>query len=61
MDYLPKLKEDGKIKKFILNNFGLELSQKEIADRLIKEFPKRFASPKDAIAYVGKAACQFSE
>ncbi|MFC1492173.1 hypothetical protein ACFLQ0_06270, partial [Nitrospinota bacterium] len=51
-EHVPRLDADRRILKFILNAADGELTQAEIASRVLAEFPKDIPSEKDALRYV---------
>ena len=58
--FVPALNEDGRIEKSILDLIAQRLPLGNIADRLMKDFPKRFTKRAEALAYVGTRSQKYS-
>lgn len=59
--HVPMLSEEGRIVRLVLDSMRGRLSLSQIAERLMEEFPGRFASPADALSYAGRWAREFGE
>jgi type I protein arginine methyltransferase len=58
--YTPMLLEEGRVDKFVLDLMDGSTSLTQIADRLAKEFPHRFAAWEDAMSYTGDLCERYS-
>jgi protein arginine N-methyltransferase 1 len=60
-NYVPKLNEDGKIDRTILDLLNSDVSLGEIASRLLTQFPSRFPKWENALAHVGELSEKYSQ
>lgn len=59
--FKPHLSRDGELIKFVLASFDGSNSIHEIAEQLVKRFPKKFSNQEKAIRYVQLQAKAFSQ
>jgi protein arginine N-methyltransferase 1 len=57
--YLPTLNEEGRAVCLVLESMRRRVPLSQIGERLLEEFPGRFASPADALSYAGRWAKEF--
>ena len=59
-DYVPRLSEEGRLRRRTLELMNGKLSLEEIALLLAKEFPERFPERRHALSYAGEVSHEFS-
>jgi protein arginine N-methyltransferase 1 len=59
-NFIPSMNEDGVLDQFILGLINGERNQREIAQKAMEQFPKRFARWQDALTHVAKLSNKYS-
>lgn len=59
-DYIPRLSEEGLLRRRTFELIDGKLSLEEVAHLLAAEFPKRFSSWQEALSYAGVVSQEFS-
>ena len=60
-DYLPRLSEDGELRRFVFSLMDGKTQLGKIADRAMAEFPERFPGLGDAKAAVADLVEKYSD
>lgn len=58
-DYAPRLSENGRIDRLVLELMAEEVSLGEISSRLAAQFPHRFPTPQKALSHVGDLSLKY--
>jgi len=59
-DYVPRLSDEGYLRRTAFDLMDGKASLEEIAHRLAREFPKRFPTWNEALSYAGRISREFS-
>jgi type I protein arginine methyltransferase len=59
--YIPQLNNDGRVAKLILTMMNGKASQKEIAEKVILQFPDQFSGWEDALNLVSKTSLKYCQ
>lgn len=58
--YCPRLNQEGRLDRVILTLMNGDLSLDQITRQVMEQFPRRFTSWKEALAYVGELSQKYS-
>ncbi|HKW64848.1 MAG TPA: 50S ribosomal protein L11 methyltransferase [Candidatus Acidoferrum sp.] len=59
-DYIPRLSEEGLLRRRTLELMDGNVTLEEIASKLLAEFPRRFSGRKQALTYAGTVSQEYS-